>query len=533
MQRISGYAGFPLAVAAFCLAATAVRAHPVPRESHDRVIDVHLARQGDSNKILVTVFYRLEVDEWTVLEKDMPAFADEVPFARFGRNKLDDFYGEFTRIYAPILGRKLRADLDGKRLQFECIKRTHTLKDEQGRNLGHLRCDFEFRTSAPVTPSDTHQFHFRDGTYLTQSGKIDVSLAGWNGLQILKRVVPSAELKNRPVNFQAPGDDDRLREVSVTFTLPRAVAAAKMPPQQTPPRAQSRRARPSDEDHADLRDIFLRFIESGSWVFLLLAAWIGAVHALTPGHGKTLIAAYLVGENGTVWHALVLGLVTTFTHTGVVLVLALGLALLYPTGAPEGTRQTLQTGLELLMGLLVVCAGVWLLLRRLSGMADHFHFGGHGHHHHHGHHHGHDHSHSHAHGNADHDHDATGQVVPRKSPVGWRGLVVMGVSGGIVPCWDAIAILAFSVGKNMIWLALPLVLAFSAGLASVLVLLGILVVRTRGFASSRWGEGRLVRSLPIVSALVVTLLGFWLCYEAVHARPQESQAAARTVDSRP
>src|SRR5262249_10225857 len=175
-----------------------------------------------------------------------------------------------------------------------------------------------------------------------------------------------------------------------------------------------------------------------------------------------------------------------------------------------------ETGLELAMGLLVACVGIWLLLQRLSGRADHFHFGG-GHHHRH-------HSHDHA-PHTPADHDADGGVIPRDERVRWRGRLGLGVSGGISPCWDGIALLALTVSANRIWLALPLAIAFSLGLASVLVLLGILVVRARGFAASHWGEGRFIRSLPILSAVAVTVLGFWLCYAAVHSRPPQGQAA--------
>ena len=95
---------------------------------------------------------------------------------------------------------------------------------------------------------------------------------------------------------------------------------------------------------------------------------------------------------------------------------------------------------------------------------------------------------------------------------------MLGMSGGIVPCTDAIAMLVLAVGMNLFWLAFPLLLAFSAGLAGVLVLVGILVVKFRAFAGSRWGEGRLVRALPIISAVLVTAMGFWLCYEAVQGQ---------------
>jgi ABC-type nickel/cobalt efflux system permease component RcnA len=102
-------------------------------------------------------------------------------------------------------------------------------------------------------------------------------------------------------------------------------------------------------------------------------------------------------------------------------------------------------------------------------------------------------------------------------------LVVLGVSGGIVPCWDAILMLGFAISAQRLWLGIPLLLAFSAGLAGVLIVIGIGVVYVKNFASSRWSETRLVRALPLVSALLVTCMGFWLCYESTrtYAIPEQ------------
>jgi ABC-type nickel/cobalt efflux system permease component RcnA len=100
-------------------------------------------------------------------------------------------------------------------------------------------------------------------------------------------------------------------------------------------------------------------------------------------------------------------------------------------------------------------------------------------------------------------------------PVGWWGLTVLGISGGIVPCWDAIVMVGFAVSAQRLWLGVPLLLAFSAGLAGVLIAIGIGVVYVKGFASSRWGDRRLVRALPLVSAVLVTGMGLWLCYDSV------------------
>src|SRR5437667_5367835 len=115
-------------------------------------------------------------------------------------------------------------------------------------------------------------------------------------------------------------------------------------------------------------------------------------------------------------------------------------------------QDKLQTGVGLALGLLIVCLGFWLLLQRLSGRADHVHLGG-GHHHHHGpgqHHHHH---------------------PPSVERVGWGGLVLLGVTGGLIPCWDAIILLVATIAYGVFWLAFPLIVAFSAGLAATLVLI--------------------------------------------------------------
>ena len=104
---------------------------------------------------------------------------------------------------------------------------------------------------------------------------------------------------------------------------------------------------------------------------------------------------------------------------------------------------------------------------------------------------------------------------PTSTVGGWWGLIALGVSGGIVPCYDAIIMLIFAVSARRLWLALPLLLAFSAGLAGVLIVIGILVVQVKGFATARLGS-RWFKSLPLVSAILVILLGLFLCYRSVH-----------------
>jgi ABC-type nickel/cobalt efflux system permease component RcnA len=223
-------------------------------------------------------------------------------------------------------------------------------------------------------------------------------------------------------------------------------------------------------------------------VMLLLAAVFGAAHALTPGHGKTMVAAYLVGERGTARHAIVLGLVTTLTHTGAVLLLAAGLYWKYRDAAPA----TISSVLGFVGGLLIAGLGLWLFLRRIAGQADHVHIGG-----------------------AGHTHNPDGTVTFHEPPAGWGRLVVLGVSGGIVPCWDAVLLLMFAISAQLLWIALPLLLAFSAGLASVLIAIGLAVVYAKGAAGNRFANSRIWQALPLISAALLIVLGLMLCRQSL------------------
>lgn len=479
----------------FFLATSPLHAHPVPQGNHDRTIVVRLELDAKTKEIVVLVHYRLEVDEDTVVFDDLKPFKDEVDF----RLKGVKFYGQFTKLYASIFGNNLTARANGKPLNFICLEKQPALEDDKKQALGHLRCDFVYRASfLPQTDKD-NVVTFKEDNYQLQKGKIDLSLTSAEAIKIKSKTEPDAVLKSKPATDLLPGEEDKLRQLSATFIVGSGKSTSADPV--SPPTAKENER--SDVDHDSFARLWVNS-DQGFFVLLLLAAGIGAVHALTPGHGKTLVATYLVGQKGTVWHALILGLVTTATHTGVVILLAVILRLV-----PEESldKQAIQMGLGLAMGLIVAGMGVFLLLRRLAGKADHVHLGG-GHHHHHGdgnyHHHHHENDHYHH-----HHHD-----VPA-GPLSTWGIIILGISGGIIPCWDAIAILFYTMGTNQFWLALPMLLAFSTGLAGVLVLIGILVVKGRNFATSKLGEGRLVRALPILSAVFVTAIGIWLCVESV------------------
>jgi nickel/cobalt exporter len=235
----------------------------------------------------------------------------------------------------------------------------------------------------------------------------------------------------------------------------------------------------------------------GVLVLLLLAAfgW-GAVHALSPGHGKAMVAAYLVGARGTARHAVALGLTVTVTHTiGVFALGAVALAL-----SAYVLPEDLYPWLNLVSGLLVLGVGASVVrarVRRARTPA----------HHDHGDDHQHDHTHAHDHGHGHHDH---GDLRP-------RALLAMGASAGLIPCPSALVVLLGAVAQHQIGLGLVLIVAFSAGLAATLTGLGLLVVAA-GRVSTRVSgarAGRILAVLPALSAIAIVAVGLALTAQAV------------------
>ena len=232
-------------------------------------------------------------------------------------------------------------------------------------------------------------------------------------------------------------------------------------------------------------------------ILLLLTAFAwGALHALSPGHGKAMVAAYLVGTRGTARHAVALGVTVTITHT--IGVFALGLVAL---GLSEYVLpEDLFPWLNLVSGLLVLTVGAGVLrshLRRRRHQRQHHH------HEHHDHAHGHSHDHEHGHSHA----------PPEQ--LSWRGLIAMGASAGLIPCPSALVVLLGAVAQGQIALGMILIVAFSLGLAATLTGLGLAVVLA-GRALGRLNvPSGLATAVPAISALLIVGVGFVLTIQAV------------------
>jgi nickel/cobalt exporter len=233
-------------------------------------------------------------------------------------------------------------------------------------------------------------------------------------------------------------------------------------------------------------------------IALVIAFGLGGAHALTPGHGKTIVAAYLVGSRGTLKHAAFLGAMVTVTHTVSVFALGLATLFLFRLIVPEKITEILGV----ISGLSIAIIGGWMLLKRFRGA--------HGHHHTH-HQYSHKHDHSHAddfHPHLHHDGPGGHTHVP-EGDVSWASLVTLAISGGLVPCESALVLLLSAISLGRIGLGLLLLLAFSLGLAGVLMGIGVTVLYAKRLLPerSRIGHGPFMRWAPVASAVVVFVIG--------------------------
>ncbi|WP_448563308.1 nickel/cobalt transporter [Trichothermofontia sp.] len=221
-----------------------------------------------------------------------------------------------------------------------------------------------------------------------------------------------------------------------------------------------------------------------------IAFLFGMAHAVSPGHGKTMVAAYLVGTRGTPKHAVLLGLITTLTHTLGIFLLGLAVLLAANYILPE----RLYLVLSFLIGLTVFGVGFWLLDQRLQELA---HAPGHSPDPAHP-----DRAHAHAHPHALSDDTVT-----------WRSLLALGISGSIVPCPSALVLLLSAISLGQVAYGMVLVSVFSLGLAGVLIGIGLLVIYAKQWVDHLPAGPRLgtiQRYLPLASAIAVMIVGVGL-----------------------
>lgn len=282
-------------------------------------------------------------------------------------------------------------------------------------------------------------------------------------------------------------------------------------------------------------------------IYLATSFWIGAVHAATPGHGKTIAAAYIVGARGKPVDAVILGVFVTLSHTsGIVLV-----GILASLGLPGMVPQRIEAWMALITGILVIGIGLWTLwtqrelMLQLQGVVPapwgahehahepalahagmrfrpHTHEGAHGHvHHQHDHANDHEHGHAHTHHDAEasshshgwgfkHTHDLN--LATTNRPSLWV-LIGLGIAGGLLPDPAALAILLNALAQGKVMLGLGTVVVFSIGFASTLVIVGVIAAKV-GQKILDWLAGPWAARLQISTSLLIVLVGVILSVKA-------------------
>ena len=452
---------------------------------------------------------------------------------------------------APGFADGLELRLDGARTPLRATGWSSSLPTEQGGFS--LRVDVDFIAQLPVPTTGTHTLLFTNRNYPERLGWHEIVVNPVAGVALFDTdAYDTSATGALSEALQALPVAGPLDERSVHLRFDTATA----PPGSAPlgPRPQSES--PAVKSPANARGETLVAAET-EWITrktrslidaisapglnpgvalwtLLVALLLGAVHALSPGHGKTIVGAYLIGSRGTARHAVFLGLTVTLTHTigvfalgfatlyasrfivperlfpilsfvSALLVLGMGLVLLVQRGRAAGRALKNVTGQRALTFYPVerVPAGVssmggLVLARESVGARFHAHD-----------------STLHSHGGGPmHSHLPPGAQGGR---ITWKSLAALGISGGLVPCPSAMVLLLAAVALHKTAYGMLLVLVFSVGLALTLTAVGLAFLYARNRFGNRNAAARWPQLLPLASAAIITLLGLALCLAALRS----------------
>jgi nickel/cobalt exporter len=454
---------------------------------------------------------------------EIPAFQERPAIDANRDGRIDD--GE-ADAYGGRLAEQLRENLrlvvDGRPVALSIDTRELSFPAGQG-GLDTMRFAAWFEGSLPTLDGGVSA-EYRDDNFANRLGWKEIVVRGGPGVDVTGSSVADADLSNELLAYpedllQSPPDQQ-----SASFSL--ALGTGQ----------ELTGSSGSGVATARQQDRFAALItrELTLPVFLLsllVAMGLGALHALGPGHGKTVVAAYLVGSRGTAKHAVFLGITVTLTHTSSVFALGLIVLFLSDFILPE----QIFPWLSFASGAMIAVLGLALLIGRTrtllakrraaatsqpaGGLASaHAHVHGtaglqsHSRMRYHEAEHEHDGLDAHSHGGRTHSHLPPGADGGR---VTWRSLLALGISGGLLPCPSALVVLLTAISIHRLGYGMLLILAFSVGLAGVLTAIGIVLVHARGLFSRLPLDSALARVMPVLSAAVVTALGVAIAMRAL------------------
>ena len=491
------------AVLVLAVAVPMASAHPLGNFTVNQYTRLDIAREDVSVRYVLDMAEIPTFQRRRIVDVDHDGHVSSAEAARESRR--------LVAIVAP----QLRLTADGRPVRLALESARVAFPRGQG-GLSTTRLDARFRAVGLALGSAQHTFALANGYATDRVGWRELLVARGPGVAVRATDASVTDrtraLTHYPTDLLHSPPDVR-SETTVAVAGSGGLAVQRIPARDTSAPVQASGSARSDGGFVSLIESDGQLTLFGALAALGLALVFGMLHALTPGHGKTMVAAYLAGTRGQARHALILGGTVTVTHTAGVFALGIVTLSLSQFIVPE----QLYPWLNLASGVMVVSIGAFAIRDRLrrrrrlaqlgaasSGAADGH---GHGHAHDHGHDHApaaaqaHDHGHDHGHG---HSHDVPDELS-------MRSLIGLGVSGGLLPCPSALVVLLSAIALHRLAFGLALIVAFSLGLASVISGIGLAVLSARRlFTRLPSDHGRIVALLPVVSAVIITALGLVL-----------------------
>ena len=477
---------FFAATAGFAAVPHVAGAHPLGNFTTNHLTRLRVAKDA------VDVRYVLDMAEIPTVALEHSLDAGGEPTARE--------YAAWGAAHASEIAPQLELAVDGSRIALgDARTAVMTRRGAAGLRTIYFTADYH----APL-PGGAHALTYFDRT---EAGRL-----GWKDVVLAPATEPTRELRVYPSALV--GSPRNRVSLAATIDSSGAARAAVDPPTDT--------TAPNSPSIARMKALSDLLAQDGRGPLflvgaLILAIGLGALHALEPGHGKTLLAVSLVGARATAAQALILAAALTGAHT--IGVLALGAIVLFATRwiVPEAVYPWITLG----SGVLVATLGARALageLRRRRPIA---------HQHLHAHDHAHPHTHDHAHGLGVHDHDhgrlddeahARAHALPGTAPLTFRTAVMAAASGNLAPCPAALVVLLAAISLHRIALGMTLIVAFSVGLAATLTVIGVAVVRGAAWLSGRPQFAALTRWAPFASAGAIALVGAAMVGEGLVAQ---------------
>jgi ABC-type nickel/cobalt efflux system permease component RcnA len=431
-------------------------AHDIPNQRVDRAIQISVTPGR------LEIDYEVSLTELT-LTQDLRALVGNLP-----GGERADWLARYAQVTGPLDAKGILVSVGGRSVVPEV--RGYDLVVEE-----HPRYTFHFAVPIP----EAARVSVQDTNYASSEGTSRLAVRGIGGMVLSAGETPADvnEIPIRPLWLLSDAEERRTKQVEFTFriadaagqiaregSVPRRATMSPQPPARGAAAVRSQAATRSRLSHLLGEQTRLPWFILGA-----VALGLGAAHALQPGHGKTLVTAVALGPDARFYQPALLGLATTLAHAGSVLLIATAL---WYTGA---TRvEALDGGLTHVAGFLIAAAGFWRLGR---------HFGGHG---------------------------AHADEVARTQPQSNLAILGLGLAGGLVPCWDAVALLLLAAALGRLGEGVGLVLSFSAGMAAILVMVGVLAWKLKARVVGLSPASRWQYRFGVAGSLILAIIGLVL-----------------------